>query len=104
MLEQQMQDLQDLPRRFGGLESRFGGLESRVGALESQVLQLRQEVKEEFSATRSELRGEIAGAIAGAVKTLGTAIDETNTLMRVLHEDALARIATMAEGRRRRKR
>jgi predicted nucleic acid-binding Zn-ribbon protein len=98
MLEQKMQGLQDLPRRFDGVESKVAGLDSRVGALESQVLQLRQEMKREFSATRSELRAEFGTASASILK----AFDETNTLMRVLHEDALSRIATMGEGKRRR--
>jgi len=84
MLEQKMQGLQDLPRRFDGLESKVAGLDSRVGALESQVLQLRQEIRDGFLAMRSELRGWL---------------DETQRLMRVLHEDAISRIATMREGK-----
>jgi hypothetical protein len=95
MLEQNMRGLQE---RFDGLDSRVAGLDSRVGALESQVLQLRHEIKHEISATRSELRAEIGGASASILK----ALDETNTLMRVLHEDAISRIATMGDGKRRR--
>ena len=100
MLERQMQEIRDLPDRVTGLES--------------QVLQLRQEMRDEFSATRAEfrselgqavttLRGETAatlttlrGEIAAAVTTLANAIADTNTHMRALHEDALSRIATSA--------
>ncbi|HLG54880.1 MAG TPA: hypothetical protein VI485_06090 [Vicinamibacterales bacterium] len=92
MLEQKMQGLQDLPRRFDGLESKVAGLDSRVGALESQVLQLRREMQDEFLATRSGLGDEIR-----------TGLDETQRLMRVLHEDAISRIATMREGESRRR-
>ena len=102
MLEGQMQEMRELPER--------------VTRLESQVLQLRQEMRDEFSATRSGLRAELAskgelaqavttlrGEIAAAVTTLVKAIDDTNTHMRALHEDALSRIATVGEGRRPRK-
>ena len=41
MLEQQMQELSDLP--------------ARVGRVESQILQLRQEIGVEFSAVRTEM-------------------------------------------------
>jgi DNA-binding winged helix-turn-helix (wHTH) protein len=151
MLERQMQEMRDLPDRVAGLES--------------QIVQLRQEMRDEFSATRAELRGELAskgelaqavatlrselaskselaqavatlrgelaskgelaqavatlrnelaskgelaqavttlrGEIAGAVTTLATAITDTNTHMRMLHEEAMSRIATIGEARRR---
>jgi uncharacterized membrane-anchored protein YjiN (DUF445 family) len=58
MLERQMQEMRDLPER--------------VTSLESQVLQLRQEMRDEFSATRSAFRSELAskGELAQAVTTL----------------------------------
>jgi len=86
VLEQQMQEMRDLP--------------ARVTNLESQILQLRQEMRDEFSATRSEFRVELATAVA----TLANAIADTNTHMRALHEEALSRIATIGEGRQPRKR
>ena len=96
MLEGKMQEMRELPER--------------VTRLESQVLQIRHEMRDEFSATRSEFRGEFAlavtslrGEIAAAVTTLANAIADTNTHMRALHEDALSRIATVGEGRRPRK-
>ena len=71
ILEQQMQELKELPARVTGLES--------------QVLQLRGEMRDGFSAIRSEFRAES---------------QETSTFMRALYEDAIARIATMGEGRK----
>jgi cell division protein FtsB len=85
MLEQQMQEMRELPER--------------MTALESQILQLRHEMRDEFSAVRSEFRGELAGAVA----TLTQAIADTNAQMRTLHEESLSRIATIGEGRRRMK-
>ena len=85
MLERQMQEMRDLPER--------------VTSLDSQVLQLRQEMRDEFSATRSEFRSELASAVT----TLANAIADTNTQMRTLHEDAISRIATIGEGRQPRK-
>lgn len=63
-------------------------LPERVTKLESQIVQLRQEVRSGFSANRSELKEGFA-ALGGQ--------------MRLLHEEALARIATIGEGRRLRK-
>ena len=51
MLEQQMQQLKDLP--------------GRVERVESQILQLRTEMKDGFSAIRSDLRAELHGVEAG---------------------------------------
>ena len=85
-LEQQMQEMRDLPER--------------VTKLELQILQFRQEIRDEFSATRTELRAEIIAAVT----SLREAIAETNTHRRMLHEEALARIATVGEGRRTRRR
>jgi hypothetical protein len=84
-------------------------LPARVGAVELQIRQLRGEIGEQFSAIRQELRAEIK-AEGEAIRTeLRTEIregdEETRRYMRVLHEEVLARISTIQEGRpRRRKR
>jgi predicted nucleic acid-binding Zn-ribbon protein len=78
--------LQDFEKRVGILEDKVELLEqlpARVTALESQILQLREEMGTEFSAVRSEIR-------AGD--------QETQRLMRVLHEETLARIETLDRG------
>jgi len=96
MLEGQMQEMRGLPER--------------VTNLGSQILQLRQEMRDEFSATRSEFRSELVhavttlhGELAAAVTTLSQAIADTNTHMRVRHEDTLSRFATIGEGGKSRK-
>ena len=81
---------QDLEKRVEILEDRVDLLEqlpARVAGLESQVVQLRDEMRAEFSAVRTELRQEIR-----------TGDQETQRLMRVLHEEVLARIKTLGRG------
>ena len=78
MPEGQMQELRDLPERVTNLGSQFA--------------QLRQEMRDGFSAMRSEMM-EVKEGLA-----------EVSRQMRVLHEEAISRIATMAEGRRSKKR
>jgi hypothetical protein len=63
-------------------------LTDRVTALESQLSQFREEVRVEFSTTRSEL--------GAGMRRLN---DETRAQMRVLHEDVVARIALLGEHR-----
>lgn len=72
MLEQQMQELRELPKRMAGVES--------------QILQLREETRDGFSAIRFELLSEIR---AGN--------QERRNFIRALYENALARIATIGE-------
>ena len=74
-----------LERRVDKLEQ----LPKRMDALEVQIVQLRTEMRDEFSAIRQEMR-------AGD--------QETRTLMRVLHEDVIGRIALLGEGLSRSKR
>jgi hypothetical protein len=101
-----------LAARVENHEERLALLEAlpaRVGAVELQIRQLRGEIGEQFSAIRQELRAEIK-AEGEAIRTeLRTEIregdEETRRYMRVLHEEVLARISTIQEGRpRRRKR
>ena len=76
--------------RMDRLERRVDILEQlpeRVTALEVQIVQLRDEMRSEFSATRADLRAEIR---AGD--------EETRRHLRVLHEDLVSRIAALKEG------
>ena len=97
-LEQQMIELRDLPAQVTGLRSDFS--------------QLRTEMRGEFSAIRGEL-GESLAAVRGEMTTGFTAVrdemaafradmiardEETRRHARVLHEDAIARLAVTREG------
>ena len=84
---------QAIERRVDNLEKRVTILEqlpSRVDALSVQISQLRDEMQDGFSAMRARIE----------------AVDERlSTQMRVLHEDVIARLVLIQEGRpRRRKR
>jgi len=82
------------------LEKKVEALETlpeRVGAVELQLVQLRDEMRAEFSATRAEMR-------AGDEETRRTLRDEirggdeeTRRYMRVLYEDLIARISMLQE-------
>jgi hypothetical protein len=60
------------------------GLPTRVEALELQIVQLREEMRGEFSVVRQEIRN---------------GDEETRRYMRVLHEEVLARFAMLGQGR-----
>jgi hypothetical protein len=102
--------VESLERRVEILEQ----LPERVSALESQIVLLRDEMRSEFSATRAMSRQgddtvvktlleEIRESNENTVRVLRDEIragdDETRRYMRVLHEDLVQRIATLAEGR-----
>ena len=57
---------------------------ARMSAVESQIVQLRTEMRGEFSAVRAEMRA---------------LNEETKAQMRTLHEEVLDRIAKIGEGR-----
>jgi len=120
--------------RVDNLERRVTDLETlpdRIPAIESQIVQLRTEMRGEFSAVREEIRtgdrvlgeridettrvlGErldettrVLQRLEETTRVLGERIDENGRHMRVLHEDVIGRLAIIQEGqsaRRRRRR
>jgi len=117
----------NLERRVTDLET----LPDRIPAIESQIVQLRTEMRGEFSAVREEIRtgdrvlgeridettrvlGErldettrVLQRLEETTRVLGERIDENGRHMRVLDEDVIGRLAIIQEGqsarRRRRK-
>jgi len=84
MLEKRVDTLEQLPER--------------VRAVELQIVQLREEFRGEFSVLRTEIR-------AGGEETRRVLREEMRELfadnqrqMRILHEDVIARIATIRQG------
>jgi hypothetical protein len=91
-LEGQVMELKKLPQRLGGLES--------------QIVQLRTEMRMEFSAVREELRAGdeetrrvLRLDIADVRREMNEKHDEALRLARVLHEEVIGRLALMEEGR-----
>jgi len=78
--------LETLEKRVANLDRRVTAVEQlpeRVAALESQIVQLRGEMRSEFSAVRQEMRDLFA---------------ESGRHARVLHEVVITRIAAIREG------
>ena len=87
----------NLTDRVEVLEMEVGTLKelpARVLAVESQIVQLRTDMRGEFSAVRSELR-DVEGRLQQEVRALN---EETKAEMRVLHEEVLDRISKIGEG------
>lgn len=88
---------QALEKRMDNLEDRVTTLDElpeKVTALESQVVQLRGEMRGEFSAIRQEMRDEFA-AVREEMKAL---FAESQRHARILHEDVITRIAALRAG------
>jgi hypothetical protein len=97
MLEDQMQELRELPARVAGVEL--------------QNLQLRGEMREAFSATRTELGGKVEGlrvemhGIRDELQTeIRTGYQQLKDFMLMLYEDNKSSIRTIGEGTPKRKR
>lgn len=128
-LENTLESLAGLPVAVGELRERVIGLEGRASALESQIVQLRAEMRNEFSTVRlemtdmriglkgdiasvrqelSDVRTELKGDVATVRQDLTSLVTETrdslSSQMRMLHEDLISRIALIADGRSARKR
>ena len=88
----------DLVNRVEILEHTVNTLErlpARVDALSLQVVQLRDEMRDGFSALREEMHAgdEETRALVRALN------EETRTHMRILHEDVVERIECLGEER-----
>ena len=90
-----------LEERVDMLERRVELLEqlpARVTALEVQIVQLRDELRAEFSATRAEARAGDERVVQTLRKEIRDGDEETRRFMRVLYEDLVRRIELLGEG------
>lgn len=78
MLERRTEILEQLPER--------------VTALEAQIVQLRDEMRVEFSATRAETRAGDERMIQTLRQEIRDGDEETRRFMRILHEEVLERM------------
>ena len=79
--------------------SELATLPEHVEAVESQILQLREEMRGEFSAMRDEVRGDFA-AVRQEIRD---GDQKTRRYMCVLHEEVLDKISLIGEARRSRR-
>jgi cell division septum initiation protein DivIVA len=90
--------VRNLTDRVEVLEMKVGSLEelpARISAVESQIVQLRIEMRGEFSAVRQEMRA-LNEETTAEMRTLNA---ETKAQLLTLHEEVLDRISRMGEGR-----
>jgi hypothetical protein len=83
-----------LERRVEILEQ----LPDRVSAIESQIVQLRDEMRSEFSTTRAEAVARDEETRRVLTERMEFLFDANERHMRLLHEDLVQRIATIREG------
>ena len=86
-----------LERRVDILEQ----LPDRVSALEAQIVLLRDEMRSEFSAVRTDIRTGDEETRRMLTERMESLFDANQRHMRLLHEDLVERIARMGEGRNR---
>ena len=67
-------------------------LPERVTALETQIVQLRDEMRAEFSATRTDARAGDERVVQTLREEIRAGDDETRRFMRILHEEVIERI------------
>lgn len=98
---------QPIESRVESLEQRVTRLEelpARMDRLESQVLQLRLEMRDEFSAVREEMGGlatrqEMREEFAAVRLEIRTGDEETRHYMRMLFEEYIGRMRVIDEGK-----
>jgi predicted phage gp36 major capsid-like protein len=91
--------VETLERKVEALET----LPDRVTAVELQLMQLRDEMRVEFSAIRGEIRTGDEETRLVLRDEIRAGDEETRRYMRVLHEEVIARLALIEESRRPRK-
>jgi len=92
---ERVEKLEKALESLAGLPDRMTAVDDRVGSLELQIVQLRTEMKDGFSAVRSDLL-EVFDAGSRATEAL---FKETWAQMRTLHEDVISRIARLGDAR-----
>ena len=112
-LEQQMQSLQELPKRIDDLTLQVSQLRVEMrgefseirSAMAAEFTNVRDEMVAEFGNVRAEMAegfaaptGALARAVEGLHAEIRTGDEETRRQMRVLHEDLVGRIALIQEG------
>jgi predicted nucleic acid-binding Zn-ribbon protein len=93
---------ESLETRMDSLERRMEILErlpDRVTALESQIVQLRDEMRSEFSAVRTDIRTGDEETRRMLTERMESLFDANERHMRLLHEDLVERLARSSEGR-----
>ena len=79
--------------------TRLEELPGRMDRLELQIVQLRTEMRSEFSAVREEARTGDDRVVATLRDEIRAGDEKTRRFMRILHEKVISDIATLGEAR-----
>jgi lipoate-protein ligase A len=96
---------QSIEQRVHSVEERVTALEELPGRLDrlgTQILDMRTEMREEFSAIRGEPRGPDTPSLVSLRDAIQENGERIMTQVRVLHEDLVVRIAEPSKRKRRR--
>ena len=100
-LEKALESLaEELPQQMSVLTGRVGQLEYRVAHVELQIVQLREDLRDEFSAVRKEAaatRSDLLELFDAGSRATEALFKETWAQMRTLHEDVISRITRLGE-------
>lgn len=110
ILEENMEQLRDVPVRLSAVESQivqlraemqtgFSALRGQNDETRREMVSLNDETRREMVRLNDETRREIVRLNVQTRRDMVRLNDETNAHLRVLHEEVISRIALLQEGR-----
>jgi hypothetical protein len=110
ILEENMEQLRDVPARLSAVESQivqlraemqtgFSALRGQDDETRREMVRLHDETRREMVSLNDETRREMVRLNDATRREMARLNDETNAHLRVLHEEVISRIALLQEGR-----
>ena len=99
ILEENMEQLRDVPVRLSAVESQIVQLRAEMQTGFSALREQYDETRREMVSLNDETRREMVRLNDETRRELTRLNDETNAYLRVLHEEVISRIALLQEGR-----
>jgi len=99
ILEENMEQLRDVPVRLSAVESQIVQLRAEMQTGFSALREQYDETRREMVSLNDETRREMVRLNDETRRDMVRLNDETNAHLRVLHEEVISRIALLQEGR-----
>jgi len=99
ILEENMEQLRDVPVRLSAVESQIVQLRAEMQTGFSALRGQNDETRREMARLHDETRREMVSLNDETRQEMTRLNDETNAHLRVLHEEVISRIALLQEGR-----
>jgi len=99
ILEENMEQLRDVPVRLSAVESQIVQLRAEMQTGFSALRGQNDETRREMARLHDETRREMVSLTNETRREMTRLNDETNAHLRVLHEEVISRIALLQEGR-----